>query len=354
MSRGTLAVINMDAYQHNLKVIQQKAPHSQVWAVIKADAYGHGALNAAKALDNASGFAVATVGEALKLRRSGIVKPILLLEGCISSSQLFQSVENNLTPVIHNRDQLSWLDNLSKFNPIDIWLKVDTGMHRVGFDPFEILQLIPDIKNHPLVKTVNIMSHFACADEINHPLNQLQLDRFSQFTRLNLACSFANSAAIWQFPESHHQWTRPGISLYGASPFADQSAESLGLKPVMTLKSRVIAERTISEGETVGYGARWSARKSSKIATIAIGYGDGYPRHAPDGTPVWINGQEVPLAGKVSMDMLTIDVSDVSGSVLDQEVELWGENLPVDRVASHIGTIGYELLTRVSPRVRRI
>jgi len=354
MSRGARAIIDTRALQHNLSVVKKMAPHSKTWAIIKANAYGHGALTVAQALNRADGFGVATLDEALELRASGIENDILLLEGCVNFTQMIEASNNNLHIVIHQTEQLSWLDKLSTRHQVHLWIKIDTGMHRLGFEPGFIHEHISRIQQHPNVKTVGLLSHFACADEPDHSLNKIQLERFAHFNSFNLPLSMANSAAIFKIPEAHQHWIRPGISLYGATPFADISAADLNLKPVMTLTSVVIAERQLAKGESVGYGASWLAPSDRKIATIALGYGDGYPRQAPSGTPTWIDGRIAPLVGKVSMDMITVDVTDIPGSVLNKDIELWGNNLPVDQVAKHIGTIGYELLTRVSARVKRI
>jgi len=354
MSRGTRAVIDTQALRHNLEVIKNAVSGSKIWAVIKANAYGHGAVTAALALDQADGFAVATLDEALELRAADIAKDILLLEGCIDANQMIKASKYNLHVVIHQPEQLPWLDQLPVDHNVNLWVKIDTGMHRLGFDPTFIRHQIPKIQQHPRVKSLGLLSHFACADEPGHPLNKTQLDQFAPFNTLELPISLANSAAVFKIPEAHKQWIRPGIALYGASPFSDITAAELNLKPVMTLRSRVIAERKVKMGESIGYGASWIAPSDRRIATIALGYGDGYPRQAPSGTPTWLDGKIVPLVGRISMDMITVDVTDIAGPVLNKNIELWGNHLPVDQVAKSIGTIGYELLTRVSPRVKRI
>ena len=365
MNRGTVARIDLAALQHNLQCIKQQAPDSRVWAVIKADAYGHGSIACAKALSSsgedgsthisyADGFAVATFQEAKALRSAGITQPILLLEGAANAKECQQATELQLTLMIHHTDQITWLDDIAADKHLPVWLKVDTGMHRLGIPPSQVGAFADQLQHKSQVTSLGIASHFACSDDSTHPMNAQQIERFNACTPSGIRRSLANSGAIWNFPESHFDWVRPGIALYGASPVADSTADALGLKPVMHLTTPVIAERWIEAGETVGYGGTWRADKRSRIATLAIGYADGYPRHAPVGTPVWINGQTVPLVGRVSMDMITVDVTDIAEPTLYAQAELWGQNLPVDLVAAAIGTISYELLTRVSPRVPRL
>lgn len=355
MNRGTVARINKAALQHNLNIIRRQTQGRNIWAVIKADAYGHGAIACAQTLaDSVDGFAVATFGEALELRDAGIEPPILMLEGATSAAECQQAAALHITQMFHHPSQLTWLDGLPQDIRIPVWLKVDTGMHRLGFDPDYLKQHLADIEQHPRVAAVGFASHFACSDAVNHLFNQQQLKAFSFFTTTGWPCSMANSAAIWNFPESHFDWIRPGIALYGASPIAGTSAKELGLRPVMHLSAPIISERWIAAGESVGYGDSWIATAPTRIATVAIGYADGYPRQAPVGTPTWVCGQLAPLIGRVSMDMITLDVTHIVNAGINTTVELWGDNLPVDQVAQHLGTIGYELLSRVSARVPRV
>jgi alanine racemase len=351
MSRGTYALIDVAALQHNLQQARQAAPDSKVWAVVKANGYGHGAVNVANALNQADGFAVATLDEAMELQQAGITQPILLLEGCIDPSQLRQAVSQGFALVLHCPQQVQWFTELNGLDAVDVWLKIDTGMHRLGLPPRLGLELSRQIKQAPCTASLGFMTHFACADETDKPMTAQQIEAFQPFVDSGLPCSLANSAGILAWPASHQHWVRAGIMLYGASPFADRSAASLSLKPAMHLNAPVIALHDLEPGDSAGYGARWTANKPTRLATLAIGYGDGYPRHAPDGTPVWINGQRATLAGRVSMDMLTIDITGIDNVELGTEVELWGANIPVDEVAEHVGTIGYELVTRLSARV---
>ena len=299
------------------------------------------------------GFGVATFQEALSLVKAGVNKPILLLEGCVSEDQCRQAAALGLHQMFHHAGQVAWLRNFGNDQVIPAWIKLDTGMHRIGFMPDDVPAVIRELEANPNVILQGFASHFACADEATNAMNQQQISNFLLGSNADYLRCMANSAAIWNLPDSHFDWVRPGISLYGATPIATTPAAELGLQAVMTLTAPVISERWIEPGESAGYGRRWRARRPTRLVTLAMGYGDGYPRHAPDGTPVFICGQEVPLAGKVSMDMMTVDATDIKGELIGVHAELWGKNLPVDKVASWVGTIGYELLTRVSPRVDR-
>ncbi|MFC3151971.1 alanine racemase [Litoribrevibacter euphylliae] len=352
MSSRVSATVNLSAISHNLDVIQQAAPQSCVLAMVKADAYGHGAGEVARVIEpRVGGFGVATLDEADVLRSVGIVAPIVLLEGFNFSHELAIAKELKLDLVIHNLIQLTELVNDGAEGIPRIWLKLDTGMHRLGFsskDWKKALSVLTDA--HLPVESV-VMTHMACADEIGHEQNQLQEQCFEEMSRgLPFPCSIANSAVILSRPDLHRDWVRPGIMLYGVSPFgAGQLVDSL--KPVMTLRASVIALRDVEEGEWIGYGATYQCSTPKKIATVSLGYGDGYPRSAPSGTPCYLNGVYTELVGRVSMDMLTVDVSHIPDVALGDQVELWGEHVPVEQVAAHCGTIGYELLTGLTNRV---
>jgi len=360
MNRGTVARIDPIALQHNLHTIKQQAPHSRVWAVVKADGYGHGAIACASALSHPEaivcpdGFAVATLQEAKSLRLAGITQPILMLEGAASVHEVQQAAELALTLMIHQAHQIDWLKSLGSEHQIAVLVKVDTGMHRLGIAPDNVTAIVNQLSSLPQVGSLGITSHFACSDDQTHPMNHRQIALFSTCAPEIQPRSLANSAAIWNFPGSQLDWIRPGIALYGASPVAGKSAAALNLLPVMTLTAPIIAERWVETGEPVGYACTWRASRRTRVATLAIGYADGYPRHAPSGTPIWICGDISPLIGRVSMDMITIDVTDIPEATVDCHAELWGKHLPVDEVAATIGTISYELLTRVSPRVPRL
>lgn len=381
MSRGTRALIDTGALRANLARVREWAPNSRVWAVVKADGYGHGAVNVARALTDADGFAVATLAEAQCLRDAGIEQPILLLEGTIDLEQARQALELRCDTVVHQAEQLAHLEQLlvspgraasrrlteAQPQPTSnttgltdpgtrtprLWLKVDTGMHRLGVAPDEVPTYLERLRALSPAHPVGLMTHFASADEADPTPTEQQLGAFDRCEPGHAPACLANSAGVMAWPRSHRDWVRPGIMLYGASPGFNKTGLELGLKPAMTLTAPVIAVREIPAGDRVGYGGRWQARRPSRIATLAIGYGDGYPRHAPDGTPVWLRGRKVPLVGKVSMDMLTVDVTDLDRIEIGEDAELWGTHLSVDEVAAHIGTVGYELLTRVSPRVEK-
>jgi alanine racemase len=320
--------------------------------VVKANAYGHGAGRVASVLKDADGFAVSTFDEAKSLRNEGIKHPIILLEGVTDQNHLGALAEHGFDCVLHCWEQLEDLDRLATDYTLNVWLKIDTGMHRLGFQTSDIDKVKERLMSYPQIKLNGLMTHLACADDSkNAQVSESQVEQFLSVTSNADVTSIANSAAIVTNQKWHGDWVRPGIMLYGASPVADVTTEALGLKPAMAFTTPVIAIRNIAEGECVGYGHRWKAKRNSIIATLAVGYGDGYPRHAPDGTPVFLNGQIVPLVGRVSMDMIMVDVTDSLHVAVGDTAELWGANLPVDQVAKAIGTIGYELLTRVSPRV---
>lgn len=352
MSRGTRAIIDLAALRFNHKKIRQLAPHSNIWSVVKANGYGHGATRIAQALAGTTdGFAVATLDEACELRLAGIEKPILLLEGTATAGQTGIACEENIELVIHNAEQLQWLVEQSK--PARVWLKIDTGMHRLGIAPALVADFAEQVQASGHLTLVGIMTHLASADEPDNGQTKDQLAVFASIQALlpEVQHCISNSAATVSLPSTHANWIRPGIILYGASPFADKTADQLGFKPVMSLMAPVIAVRDINIGDKVGYGGNWTAKRATKVATLAIGYADGYPRHAPSGTPVWLNGQQVSLIGRVSMDMITVDVTDLPHVELGDDAVLWGAEVSVDVVAKACQTIGYELLTRRSLRV---
>jgi alanine racemase len=282
-----------------------------------------------------------------------------LLEGVNRAEQLADVVACQLQTVVHCQTQLDQIRQSTAqrldTQPLVVWLKVDTGMHRLGFAPSDLESARTLLASCPGVQLEGVMTHLACADALDHPEPTFQqLALFDACVRPGDRLSIANSAAVIGWPQTHNDWVRPGIMLYGSSPFAERNGVDLGLRPVMTLTAPVLAVRTVLAGEAIGYGQAWRAERDSRIATVAIGYGDGYPRQAPNGTPIWLNGQTVPLAGRVSMDMLMIDVTDLDRVSVGDMTELWGKRLSVDEVARAIGTIGYELLTRVTARVERV
>lgn len=351
--KAASACIDLSALKHNLKMVKQHAPNSKVMSVVKANAYGHGLLKIAQAAVDADAFGVARIEEALQLRAGGIVKPILLLEGFYSSRDLPILVTNNIQTVVHCEEQLEALEQAALENPVKVWLKVDTGMHRLGVRPEVYSEYVERLKAcDNVAKPLRYISHFGCADELENPATQEQIDSFLLLTE---GCkgerTLAASSGLLAWKDSHLDWVRPGIIMYGVSPFADKSANELGFKPVMTLKSHLIAVRDLKKGEPVGYGAIWHSERDTKIGVIAIGYGDGYPRTAPAGTPVLVNGRRVSVVGRVSMDMLTVDLGADCQDKVGDEVILWGQELPSEEVAQHIGTIAYELVTKLTSRV---
>jgi len=356
MARATQAIIDLSAIEQNYRLAKKQAPEADAYAVIKANAYGHGLVDVGLALSQlADGLAVACVDEAEQLRDAGIQSPIMVLEGAYDEDECQQAVRAQLELVLHQHAQLNWLENIQA--SLKLWIKVDTGMHRLGFQLDEVEGVLKRLSSMASESGVHhelaLMSHFACADQPSEPSNQSQLQAFSSLSKFNLPMSMSNSAAILSCAAAHGQRLRPGIMLYGSSPIVGKTAESLYLKPVMTLTSEVIALHDLKAGESVGYGNTWIAEQDCRIAVVAIGYGDGYPRMAPNGTPIIVKGQRAALAGRVSMDMITVDVSAVDDVQLGDEVELWGEHLSADEIAQACQTIAYELFCQVTPRVPR-
>ena len=351
--KAATAYIDLTALKHNLVQIKQQAPHSKIMAVVKANSYGHGLRHVAKNAQGADAFGVARIEEALQLRASGVVKPILLLEGFYSQGDLPVLVTNNIQTVVHCEEQLEALEQAQLETPVVVWLKVDSGMHRLGVRPEQYNAVVDRLKNcRNVAKPLRYMSHFGCADELDKSTTSQQIELFMSLTQ---GCegerSMAASAGLLAWPDSQMDWVRPGIIMYGVSPFGDRTAQQMGYQPVMTLKSHLIAVRDVKAGESVGYGGIWTSERDTKVGVIAIGYGDGYPRTAPYGTPVWVNGRNVPIAGRVSMDMLTVDLGPDATDKVGDEATLWGKTLPVEEVAAHIGTIAYELVTKLTSRV---
>lgn len=348
MPRPIRAEIALGALSANLEVVRNCAPRSKVLSVIKANAYGHGLMRAAHALRASDGFAVLDLNDAVLLREQGFKQPILLLEGAFHAGDLNAAAAYSLSVVIHRGDHLRWME-VADPRPLNVFVKANTGMNRLGFSPSDFPDAVDRMSALPNVE-ITLMTHFSRADEpagIDAPLQTFE----ALASAYALPRSLANSAAIFSAPQTHADWVRPGIALYGSSPFATRSASALGLKPVMTLRSEVIAVQTLAVGETVGYGARFRAERPTRVGVVACGYADGYPRHAPDGTPVLVSGERTRLVGRVSMDMLCVDLTGQPGSGIGAPVVLWGDGLPVDEVAGAAGTIGYELLCAVMPRV---
>lgn len=353
--RPLVATIDLSAITQNYAVAKRCAPGRQAFAVVKANAYGHGVREVVMALhDLADGFAVACLEEAAEVRALHGEARILLLEGCFDANEYQFAAQLGLDVVVHSEQQAQQLLAATLSRPLNIWLKLDSGMHRLGFNTAQLREWYGCLHGAEQVAELNLISHFACADERGSEATEQQLEQFLDLLDLDFAQrSLANSAAILTIPAAHMDWLRPGIMLYGATPFADLTAKELGVRPAMSLTAQLIACRDVAVDELVGYGGSWRAERPSRIGTVSCGYADGYPRHAPAGTPVIVGGQRVALVGRVSMDMLTVDLTDAPDAAVGDAVELWGAQLPVDDVALAAGTIGYELLSKVTARVPR-
>jgi len=351
MSRPTLATIDNAALRHNLSVVRRHAPRSRVLAVLKANAYGHGLKRAARALSGAEGFGLVELDGAVQLRESGYTQEILLLEGYFESVELPVLARYRIAAVVHCRDQIGMLSVLPPGAALDVYVKLNTGMNRLGFEPDALAGALAELKRHPVVKRITLMTHFASADEARGIEWQMQVLAKAAGS-LDLPRTLANSAAVLRYPETHLDWVRPGIMLYGCSPFADETGEASDLKPVMTLESRLIAVQNLKRGDTVGYGGLFTAERETRIGVVACGYADGYPRHAPTGTPLMVEGHMARTIGRVSMDMLCADLSGIPQAHIGSRVVLWGDGVAVERVALASGTVGYQLLCALAPRVQ--
>jgi alanine racemase len=353
MPRPIRAHFNLSAFGHNLAVVRRCAPHARAWAVVKANAYGHTLARAARAMADADGFALLDLAEAVQLRESGVSKPILLLEGCFEPRDLADAMQHDLTVVVHQPAQVEMIERAGGSAKIAVYLKLNSGMNRLGFPLADAGPVFARLRACPAAGPITLMSHFADADGPSGIA--WQSDAISAATKaIDAERSFSNSAAILRHPPAHADWVRPGIMLYGGSPFPDVSAADLGLLPVMTLGSEIIAVQQIGVGDTVGYGRTFAATRPMRIGIIACGYADGYPRHAPGGTPVLVAGRRTMTVGRVSMDMLCVDLSGMPDAGIGAPVTLWGEGLPADEVAAACGTVSYELFCALAPRVPQI
>lgn len=361
--RPILATISQNALRHNLAVVRQHAPHSKIMAVVKANGYGHGLINVAHGLSAADGFAVLGLNEAIDLREAGFEQTILLLEGVFQAQELGVAASFGIDIVVHSAPQMEMLESAKLVRPIGVHLKMNTGMNRLGFMPDAFIAAFNRLKACQNVADITLMTHFATADDaagIDAPFALFQ----QTIQGLNQPVSLANSAAILRHPKSHADWVRPGIMLYGATPVSEVSAKAYGLRPVMQFTSEIIGVQTVKSGESVGYGNRFTATKTTRVGIVACGYADGYPRHAGllshaslndmenlHGAPIAVAGKLTRTLGRVSMDMLFCDLTDIPEANIGAPVELWGNQVPVDAVAQASGTVGYELLCAVSPRV---
>lgn len=356
MSRSVHAILSTQNLLHNLAVIQQRAPQSRIIAMVKANAYGHGLRSVSLRIQQAvSSVGVASIDEALALRKAGVKIPITLMEGVFEPDELLIASCEAFHVVFHSLHQIEWLEGHASLPvPLVAWLKIDTGMGRLGFASKDVMHIHERLShNKYIVKSLGCMSHFACADEPHHPLNMQQIEQFKTITRyLSGSKSICNSAAIFSFPEHHYDVIRPGLAMYGVSPFPEYRACDLDLRPVMTVQTRLISVREAQKDTALGYGARFICPEDMPIGIIAMGYGDGYPRSARDGTPVLINGIRCPIIGRVSMDMITIDLRPCPQARVNDLVVLWGENLPIEEVAQYTDNCPYDILTAVQARVK--
>ncbi|TMH50963.1 MAG: alanine racemase [Betaproteobacteria bacterium] len=342
--------IDSAALRHNLGAARRRAPRSRICAVVKANAYGHGLARAARAFAAAEGLALIELEAALELRRAGERRPMLLLQGFFSPEELEPIAAHGLTTVVHDPEQLAMLEKARLPGRIAVVAKLNTGLNRLGFRAEDLRGVLDRLRNCSSAGAVALMTHFADADGKRGV--RWQLERFEAATTgVDLPRSLANSAALLRYPESHKDWVRPGIMLYGCSPFPDESAEALGLKPAMTLASELIAVRDLRPGDSVGYGGTYTASGTMRIGIVACGYADGYPRHAPTGTPILVCGRRTRTLGRVAMDMLFADLTGIPEAAVGSPVTLWGEGLSADEVAASAGTVSYELLCALTPRV---
>ena len=350
MSRPLVAQINLAALQANLARAREKAPGTQVFAVVKANAYGHGLMRVLPALEQADGLALVELDAAIALRESRYSRRILLIEGFFEERELAEISQRRLAVVVYDAEQVRMLETAPLTRPLEVFVKVNTGMNRLGFAPADVADVCARLSSAPGVAALRLMTHLARADEDDGIAEPLRI--FDTACRgLPYPRSIANSAGVIRYADVGGDIVRPGIMLYGASPFPYDTAAMLGLRPVMTLRSRIIAVQELAENETVGYGGAYTATRAHRVGVVACGYADGYPRHAPAGTPILVCGRRAKLAGRVSMDLLTVDLSDVPDARVGSPVVLWGEGLPVDDVAAAASTVGYELLCALAPRV---
>ncbi len=339
--------IDTDALQHNLEVARQAAPHSKIMSVIKANAYGHGVVEVAKALQRSDGFAVACVSEAITLRQHGVTQPLLVLQGALNVTEYRAAGMLKMTLVMHNAQQLAFYSEHTETHP-DLWLKIDTGMHRLGFAPNQVDEVMEKIKPD----CSGLMTHFSDADDPQKAETSEQLELFNSLSAAySLQRSAANSAALLTRPDTHFDWVRPGIMLYGVTPLLEGNGSDLGLQPVMTFHAPVISVKNVMAGEAIGYGSDFVTSADIRVAVISCGYGDGYPRLAPTGTKVLLNEQHCELLGRVSMDMVCVDVTRLAECSVGDEAVLWGPELPIENLAKDLGTLSYALLTGVGVHV---
>ena len=351
MARPIVARLDLQALRQNLQVVQAAAPHSRVWSVVKANAYGHGLDRVWSSLSTTDGFAMLNIEEAILLRERGWKGPILMLEGFFHADELALFDQYRLTTSLHSNWQVKVLANAKLNAPIDVYLKINSGMNRLGFAPDRVQTVWQQLRGLKNVGQLTLMAHFADAEQpegIAGPMARIE----QAAEGLDCPRSLANSAATLWHQEAHYDWVRPGIVLYGASPSGEwRDVATSGLKPVMTLNSEIIGIQNLKAGDTVGYGSLYKASGEQRIGIVACGYADGYPRQAPTGTPVMVEGVRTQTVGRVSMDMLAVDLTPCPQAGIGSSVELWGDNIKIDDVAAPSGTVGYELMCALAPRV---
>lgn len=352
MSRPTYMIIDLAALKSNLRRVREIAPNRSILAMVKANAYGHGIVRVAKALSEADALGVASLEEGISLREAGITQPIVLMEGLFYPEEIAEAEKHNFRLVVHHMPHVEMLEKACVKQPFSVWLKINTGMHRLGVDPADVKEAYSRLKASKAVdKTIGLMTHFASADHVDSNETAKQIEVFHEYTKtITAPRSLANSAGILAWPVAHGDWVRPGLILYGASPFTGKTGKDHDLQPVMTLWSRLIAIVKVKKGGRVGYGGTWEAPEDMLVGIVGVGYGDGYPQFARNGTPVLVNDAECALVGRVSMDMLAVDLRNQPQAEIGDPVKLWGKGLPVERVAQHSNTSAYEILTRMTPR----
>jgi alanine racemase len=353
MSRPLVAITDIAAMRGNLSVARSMMPDARIWAVVKADAYGHGLFNALRAFDAADGLSLVEIDRAVALRDAGWRKPLMLMEGMFARADLATVQQHDFQLVIHCDEQLQMLEGASG-SALHVHLKINSGMNRLGFRPERAREVWQRLNAMPVVSKISLLTHFANAENPHATLTaERQLQRFREGTAgLQAELSLSNSAALLLQSQLHCDWTRPGVMLYGGSP-GGGSAHSFGLKPAMTLQSALIAVQDLQPGDSVGYGSVFTADRAMRTGVVACGYADGYPRHAPTGTPILVDGVRTRVLGRVSMDMISVDLTPVPAAGVGSRVTLWGDDLPIEEVANAAGTIGYELMCAITPRVRR-
>lgn len=353
--RPTLLHIDIPALKHNFNQLRQMAGSAKIIAMVKSNAYGCGLDHITQALTNSVGaFGVACLAEALAIRGFGLKDQCLIFQGVYTPDEWQIAADNDFEVVLHHRPQLEWLLAKPLKKPVKVWLKMNTGMHRLGFSVEAFKDVVAALQACPWVNSsIGLMTHFACADEPMHPLNDIQMQLWQKISKnWQGPISACNSAANFAFPPSHGSHLRPGLILYGVSPFAEKNCQELGFRPVMRYHSAIFVIHEFPANVSIGYGAAYVTQKPTRIGMVAVGYGDGYPRHVLPGTQVWINGQAAPIVGKISMDMMAIDITNCAGIHLGDLVELWGEHLPIEYVARQANTIPYEIMCQVCPRER--